>query len=120
MTNRSKPLVFSALAAASLAGCEHVTGAQPLVRTRPDLAVEQSLTGLTAEELTMLLDVAARVQSEFAEGQRKLPAMGHPLEGLPPEQIDALFTAARMDPDRYLPRNQPSGSVPSVGAGDPR
>jgi hypothetical protein len=120
MQNKRKPFVLFALAAVSVAGCEHMTGTQPLVRTRPDLALEQSMTGLSAEELTMLLDLAERVQNEYARGERTFPAMGHPLEGLSQEQIHALFTAAGMNPDRYLPPHRPSSVASPGGTGDPR
>lgn len=120
MQNKRKPLVLLAVAAVSVAGCEHMTGTQPLVRTRPDLTLEQSMTGLSAEELTMLLDLADRVQDEYASGERAFPVMGHPLEGLSQEQIHALFTAAGMDPARYLPPDRPSGAPSPDGAGGPR
>lgn len=84
-----------------LAGCEHATGVQQRARTVPDPALVQSVTGINRAELTMLLETAGGLEQAPVEGVPWQPGMAHPLDGLTPEQVRQLFTAAGLPAEKY-------------------
>lgn len=81
------------MAAALLGGCEHAMSL-PQPRSGPDPQMVQSVTGLEPAELAALLRLADRVESTPLDGESWTPTMGHPLDGLSPDQIRELFAAA--------------------------
>jgi hypothetical protein len=89
--------------AATLGGCEPATGPQQPVKSVPDPAHVQTALGMEPAELALLLELAGGMPRQPVAPQPWMPGMGHPLDGLPPEQVRQLFAAAGVDPERYLP-----------------
>jgi hypothetical protein len=94
-------VVLLLVAAVLLGGCEHAAVLQPPPRSGPDPQLVQSATGLEPAELAALLRLADRVESIRLDGEPWTPAMGHPLDGLSPDQIRQLFAAAGLPAERY-------------------
>ena len=103
MSRKHTPRLLVAAAAVLLAGCEHATRSQPLVRTRPELVLGQAVNALKPEERAALIDVIERAQQQPGGGERLFSRTRHPLDGLTAKQIDELFAAAGVSPAPYLP-----------------
>ena len=87
----------------TVGACEHATGSQPRVRPHPEFAQAQAMFRISDGEMALLLETADRVEQKYLSGELRFPQTGHPLDGLAPEQIQALFAAARLPAEPYLP-----------------
>lgn len=104
MHRKYTPAALLFAAAAMLAGCEHATGVQQRARTVPDPVLVQSVTGMDPAELAVLLDMAGGLENAPVKGVPWHPPMPHPLDGLTPEQVQQLFTAAGLSAEKYAAR----------------
>jgi hypothetical protein len=104
MLKKCAPGVLLLMTAALLGGCEPTTGVQQPPRSIPDPRQVHSVTGLQPAELAALLAMAGPVEHASLSGEPWFPPAAHPLDGLTPDQVQRLFTAAGLPAERYAAR----------------